>query len=78
MADSAGNPITGGPRISEAIDSHDILIVHIDQQGLFDRRRQEVGGLARGLISRAGPSVVRLAGHETGSPPANLDPCRAC
>lgn len=27
--------------ISEVIDSHDILIVHVDQQGLFDGRRQE-------------------------------------
>ncbi|MFJ8849807.1 hypothetical protein [Streptomyces sp. NPDC102437] len=41
MADRAGNSITGGSRISEAIDSHDILIVHVDQQVLFDRRRQE-------------------------------------
>ncbi|MET7622209.1 barstar family protein [Streptomyces sp. NPDC005408] len=32
--------------ISEVIDRHDILIVHVDQQGLFDGRRQEANVLA--------------------------------
>ncbi|MEU6524219.1 barstar family protein [Streptomyces sp. NPDC046924] len=32
--------------ISEVIDSHDILIVHVDQQGLFDGHRQEANVLA--------------------------------
>lgn len=32
--------------ISEVIDSHDILIVHVDQQGLFGGRRQEANVLA--------------------------------
>ncbi|MFF3784418.1 hypothetical protein [Streptomyces sp. NPDC001933] len=46
MAERAGNPITGGSRISEAIDSYDILIVHVDQQGLFGGHRQGTSGLA--------------------------------
>lgn len=32
--------------ISEVIDSHDILIVHVDKQGLFDGHRQEANILA--------------------------------
>ncbi|NIL50880.1 hypothetical protein HBK87_09870 [Streptomyces sp. 2BBP-J2] len=32
--------------ISEVIDSHDALIVHVDQQGLFNRHRQEAKVLA--------------------------------
>ncbi|MER7521021.1 barstar family protein [Streptomyces sp. NPDC126499] len=32
--------------ISEVIDSHDILIVHVDQRGLFDGQRQEANVLA--------------------------------
>jgi len=32
--------------ISEVIDSHDILSVHVDQQGLFGGHRQEVMALA--------------------------------
>ncbi|MGI5526837.1 barstar family protein [Streptomyces syringium] len=32
--------------ISAVIDSHDILIVHVDEQGLFDRHRQEATILA--------------------------------
>ncbi|MEU2114043.1 barstar family protein [Streptomyces sp. NPDC019507] len=32
--------------ISEVIDSHDILIVHVDQQGLFAGHRQEAKALA--------------------------------
>ncbi|MEH0418859.1 barstar family protein [Streptomyces sp. B21-083] len=32
--------------ISEVIDSHDILIVHVDQQGLFDGHRQDANILA--------------------------------
>lgn len=31
--------------ISEAIDSHDILIVHVDQRGLFDGNRREASVL---------------------------------
>ncbi len=32
--------------ISEVIDSHDALIVHVDQQGLFNGHRQEAKVLA--------------------------------
>ncbi|WP_406841541.1 barstar family protein (plasmid) [Streptomyces sp. AHU1] len=32
--------------ISEVIDNHDILIVHVDQRGLFDGSRQEADALA--------------------------------
>ncbi|WP_346156614.1 barstar family protein [Streptomyces tunisiensis] len=32
--------------ISEVIDSHDILIVHVNQQGLFDGHRQDANALA--------------------------------
>lgn len=32
--------------ISEVIDSHDILIVHVDQHGLFNGHRQEADVLA--------------------------------
>ncbi|MFC8953734.1 barstar family protein [Streptomyces sp. NPDC057101] len=32
--------------ISEVIDSHDVLIVHFDQRGLFDGHRQEADVLA--------------------------------
>ncbi|WP_281182436.1 barstar family protein [Nocardia miyunensis] len=32
--------------ISEVIDSHDVLVVHVDQRGLFDGHRQEAGILA--------------------------------
>ncbi|MEV7412879.1 barstar family protein [Streptomyces althioticus] len=32
--------------ISEVIDSHDVLIVHVDQRGLFDGHRQEANALA--------------------------------
>ncbi|MEN2423710.1 barstar family protein [Streptomyces rimosus] len=32
--------------ISEVIDSHDILSVHVDQQGLFGGHRQEAKALA--------------------------------
>ncbi|MEH0652187.1 barstar family protein [Streptomyces scabiei] len=32
--------------ISEVIDSHDILIVHVDRQGLFDGHRPEANVLA--------------------------------
>jgi RNAse (barnase) inhibitor barstar len=32
--------------ISELIDSHDILIVHVDKQGLFDGHRQAANILA--------------------------------
>ncbi len=32
--------------ISEVIDSHDILIVHVNQQDLFDGHRQDANALA--------------------------------
>lgn len=32
--------------ISEVIDSHDILIVHVDQRDLFGGHRQEANALA--------------------------------
>ncbi|MFB6843234.1 barstar family protein [Streptomyces sp. NPDC056361] len=32
--------------ISEVIDSHDVLIVHVDQRGFFDGHRQETDVLA--------------------------------
>ncbi|MER5978552.1 barstar family protein [Streptomyces sp. NPDC001857] len=32
--------------ISEVIDSHDVLIVHVDQRGLFDGHRQGTDVLA--------------------------------
>ncbi|MEU4303421.1 barstar family protein [Kitasatospora aureofaciens] len=32
--------------ISEVIDSHDILVVHVDQRGLFEGRRREADVLA--------------------------------
>ncbi|MFE6713977.1 barstar family protein [Streptomyces sp. NPDC057695] len=32
--------------ISEVIDSHDVLIVHVDQQGLFEGHQQEADVLA--------------------------------
>ncbi|MEO3843211.1 barstar family protein [Streptomyces sp. B22F1] len=33
--------------ISEVIDSHDVLIVHVDQRDLFNGHRQEADVLAR-------------------------------
>ncbi|MER5935251.1 barstar family protein [Streptomyces sp. NPDC002054] len=32
--------------ISEVIDSHDVLVVHVDQQGLFEGNRREAQILA--------------------------------
>ncbi|MEU4062251.1 barstar family protein [Streptomyces wedmorensis] len=36
----------GARGISEVIDSHDILIVHVDRRGLFDGHRREADVLA--------------------------------
>ncbi|GAA2646442.1 hypothetical protein GCM10010425_65020 [Streptomyces spororaveus] len=48
--------------ISEVIDSHDILIVHVDQQGLFDGDRQDANILAGTFDGEQNQLVVhRLA-----------------
>ncbi|MFD4370058.1 barstar family protein [Streptomyces sp. NPDC058486] len=45
--------------ISEVIDSHDILIVHVDQQGLFDGHRPE----AKSLVGIFDGEQNRLVAH---------------
>ncbi|MEV8530254.1 barstar family protein [Streptomyces sp. NPDC052000] len=48
--------------ISEVIDSHDILIVHVDKQGLFDGHWQEASILASTFDGEQNRLVVhRLA-----------------
>ncbi|MFF5344062.1 hypothetical protein ACFY4H_25705 [Streptomyces althioticus] len=42
----SGKPAWLTRGISEVIDSHDVLIVRVDQRGLFDGHRQEADVLA--------------------------------
>ncbi|MEU6103316.1 barstar family protein [Streptomyces flaveolus] len=46
--------------ISEVIDSHDVLVVHVDKQGVFAARNRE----ARALRSAFSGKQSRLVVHE--------------
>ncbi|MEV0259047.1 barstar family protein [Streptomyces sp. NPDC050732] len=47
--------------ISEVIDSHDVLTVHVDQRGLFAGRRQEADALAGIFDGERNRLIVRGA-----------------